>query len=77
MSVITPSILAHTTLVNLSETSVAPHLPHRERMVHFLSQVKNPYSFCWNDTAVGISFSPSASPLDEVLKNYFIAQKQG
>ena len=47
-----------------------------QKMLSFLEQAQNPYCFLCGQTPVGICFTDGAPELGELLKRYFIRQKE-
>jgi hypothetical protein len=48
-----------------------------ERMESYLEQIKNPYLFLCDDTAVKIRFKQDGNDLKHKLKSYYTSTKKG
>lgn len=63
-------------MVDISAVHIRQDLPHEEKILDFLEQIKNPYCFRCGDIPVKVSFSDNGPKLDQVLQDYFIRIKQ-
>lgn len=66
----------HTGLVDIRNIQIDTSLSPEQRMIQYLEQVKNPYSFLCGDTAVRVRFEPTGDELKGKLKNYFVSLKK-
>lgn len=64
-------------LVELSTIHIRHDLPHAEKVLAFLKEIKNPYCFLCGDIPVRVCFSDDGPELGNVLQDYFIRIKQG
>ncbi len=64
-------------LVELSAIHIRQDLPHEEKILDFLEQIKNPYCFLCGGVPVKVCFTDNGPKLGEILENYFIRIKQG
>lgn len=55
------------TLVDIKDVQINTELPERERMIDFISQIKNPYCYLSKGVVVKISFAGKTT-LEECLK---------
>lgn len=62
-------------LVDISDVTIVGTTA-AERLESLLSQISNPYYYRVGKTRVHISFAPDTAPLEDKLKEYFIALKQ-
>lgn len=58
-----------TTLVDIKDVVIDPSLPREERMLSFISQIKNPYCYLDHGIVVKVSFSGERT-LEESLTHY-------
>lgn len=63
-------------LVDIRTVKVDHFAPIEVRISCFLNQIKNPYCFSYDSTAVHISFSDENHTLQERLSRYFVSRKQ-
>lgn len=63
-------------LVEISAIHINRDLPPEQRILSFIEQIKNPYCFLHEGTAIRICFSDDGPKLGEVLKQFFISLKQ-
>ena len=64
-------------LVDISTIHIRHDLPHTEKVLAFLEQIKNPYCFLCGDVPVRVCFADNGPELGQTLQNYFIRIKQG
>ena len=64
-------------LANLLDINIRQDLPHDEKILDFLEQIKNPYCFLCGDVPVRVCFIDDGPELGQTLENYFIRIKQG
>ena len=62
---------------DITEIQIDGTLPIAERFEDFLSKIKNPYCFLCDGTPVKLSFSEGGKPLEELICNHFIRNKDG
>ncbi len=65
-----------TKLVDIQTIKIDPCGSALERMESYLAQIKNPYLFLCDDTAVRVRFLPDTPNLTYKLKNYFTSLKK-
>lgn len=63
-------------LIDIKDIKIDPSLPPKQRMEHYLKQIKNPYFFMSGDTLVHIRFINKEKSLSQSLINYFSNLKQ-
>ena len=64
-------------LAELSVIHIRHDLPHIEKVLAFLEEIKNPYCFLCGDIPVRVCFSDNGLKLGGLLQDYFIRIKQG
>ena len=64
-------------LADISAVHIRQDLPHNEKVLAFLEEIKNPYCFLCGDVPVSVCFSDNGPKLGQTLQNYFIRIKQG
>jgi len=64
-------------LADISAVHIRQDLPHNEKVLAFLEEIKNPYCFLCGDVPVRVCFSDNGPKLGQTLQNYFIRIKQG
>ncbi|MDL2288546.1 hypothetical protein LJC32_04105 [Oscillospiraceae bacterium OttesenSCG-928-F05] len=64
-------------LADISAIHIRQDLPHNEKVLAFLAEIKNPYCFLSGDVPVRVCYSDDGPKLGEILQNYFIRIKQG
>lgn len=70
-------IINRNVLADLSAIHIRQDLPHEEKILDFLEQIKNPYCFLCGDVPVRVCFTDDGPKLDQTLESYFIRIKQG
>lgn len=70
-------IINRNELADLSTIHIRQDLPHKEKILNFLEQIKNPYCFLCGDVPVRVCFTDNGPNLGQTLENYFIRIKQG
>lgn len=60
-------------LVDIRDVSVNTNLPKEERMLDYLSQIKNPYCFKCGKTVVKVSFADTKATIEDRLEKYLLA----
>ena len=61
------------TLVDMKDVKINTSLPHNERMLDFLEQIKNPYCFKVGKVAVKVSFSDTEATVEDCLERYLLS----
>jgi len=61
------------TLVDIKDVEINTSLPHDERALDFIGQIKNPYCFKVGKAAVKISFSDTAATVEDCLEKYLLS----
>jgi hypothetical protein len=61
------------TLVDIQDVIVNTSLPHDDRLLDYLEQIKNPYCVRYGSTVVKLSFSDSAVTMEDRLEKYLMA----
>lgn len=64
-------------LAELSDIHIRRDLPHEEKILAFLEQIKNPYCFLCGGVPVRVCFTENGPELGQTLQDYFIRIKQG
>lgn len=64
-------------LVDIATVNIKKDLPHNEKLLTFLEEIKNPYCFLCSDVSVKVCFTHNGPNLAQTLENYFICIKQG
>lgn len=64
-------------LVDISTIHIRHDLPHTEKVLAFLEQIKNPYCFLCGGIPVRVCYSDDGSKLGEILQDYFVRIKLG
>lgn len=63
-------------LTEISAIQINQDLPPEQKLLSFIEQIKNPYCFQHEGTAIRLSFSDDGPNLGEVLEQFFISLKQ-
>lgn len=63
-------------LVEISSVHIESDSPPGEKLSSFIEQIKNPYCFLHEGTAIRLCFSDDGPKLGEVLEQFFISLKQ-
>lgn len=58
------------TLVDIRDVKIDSSLPKKEKILQFISQIKNPYCYRHGKFVVKVSFTNTEVSLEERLKNY-------
>lgn len=61
------------TLADIRDVTVNTSLPREERLLDYLSQIKNPYCFKCGKTVVKISFADTQVTLEDRLEKYLLS----
>lgn len=64
-------------LADITAIHIRQDLPHNEKVLAFLEEIKNPYCFLCGDVPVRVCFSDNGPKLGQRLQDYFIRIKQG
>ena len=64
-------------LADITAIHIRQDLPHNEKALAFLTEIKNPYCFLCGDVPVRVCFSDNGPKLGQMLQDYFIRIKQG
>lgn len=64
-------------LVDITAIHINQELPHNEKVLAFLEEIKIPYCFLCGDVPVRVCFSDNGPRLGQILQDYFIRIKQG
>jgi len=70
MKSIDPRTVDRSTLMQRSSVRLDPSAPREERLRDFIQQIKNPYCYLDGKTVVKISFTNTATTIDDCLENY-------
>lgn len=65
-----------TGLVDIREVQIDTTIPLEMRMKSYLEQIKNPYCFLCDGSAVCVKFEPAGDELKNKLQNFFISLKK-
>jgi len=60
-------------LVDIKDVQINTSLPRDERVLDFLTQIKNPYCFKVGKAAVKISFSDTEATVEDCLERYLLS----
>lgn len=58
-------------LVDINDIVIDEKLSKEERMLEYLKQIKNPYTFKVNGVVVHIEYDENGKTFEECMKNYF------
>ena len=70
MKSIDPRTVDRSTLMQRSSVRLDPSAPREERLRDFIRQIKNPYCYLDGKTVVKISFTNTATTIEDCLENY-------
>ena len=70
MKSIDPRTVDRSTLMQRSSVWLDPSAPREERLRDFIQQIKNPYCYLDGKTVVKISFTNTATTIEDCLENY-------
>ena len=70
MKSIDPRTVDRSTLMQHSSVRLDPSAPREERLRDFIQQIKNPYCYLDGKTVVKISFTNTATTIEDCLENY-------
>ena len=70
MKSIDPRTVDRSTLMQRSSVRLDPSAPREERLRGFIQQIKNPYCYLDGKTVVKISFTNTATTIEDCLENY-------
>ena len=70
MKSIDPRTVDRSTLMQRSSVRLDPSAPREERLHDFIRQIKNPYCYLDGKTVVKISFTNTATTIEDCLENY-------
>ena len=70
MKSIDPRTVGRSTLMQRSSVRLDPSAPREERLRDFIQQIKNPYCYLDGKTVVKISFTNTATTIEDCLENY-------
>lgn len=70
MKSIDPRTVDRSTLMQRSSVRLDPSAPRGERLRDFIQQIKNPYCYLDGKTVVKISFTNTATTIEDCLENY-------
>ena len=70
MKSIDPRTVDRSTLMQRSSVRLEPSAPREERLRDFIQQIKNPYCYLDGKTVVKISFTNTATTIEDCLENY-------
>ena len=70
MKSIDPRTVDRSTLMQRSSVRLDPSAPREERLRDFIQQIKNPYCYLDGKTGVKISFTNTATTIEDCLENY-------
>ena len=60
-------------LVDIRDVKVNTSLPKEDRLLDYLSQIKNPYCFKHGKTVVKVSFADTEATLEDRLEKYLLS----
>ena len=61
-------------LADIRNVTVNTNLPHKERILDFIAQVKNPYMFLYKDKVVRITYEDTDVTFEERMRDYLEMQ---
>lgn len=64
-------------LTDISEININKELPHDEKVLDFIAQVKNPYCFRCGTVPVKVCFSDTGKNLETALQDFFLHIHRG
>ena len=70
MKSIDPRTVDRSTLMQRSSVRLDPSAPREERLRDFIQQIRNPYCYLDGKTVVKISFTNTATTIEDCLENY-------
>ena len=70
MKSIDPRTVDRSTLMQRSSVRLDPSAPREKRLRDFIQQIKNPYCYLDGKTVVKISFTNTATTIEDCLENY-------
>ena len=70
MKSIDPRTVDRSTLMQRSSVRLDPSAPREERLRDYIQQIKNPYCYLDGKTVVKISFTNTATTIEDCLENY-------
>lgn len=70
MKSIDPRTVDRSTLMQRRSVRLDPSAPREERLRDFIQQIKNPYCYLDGKTVVKISFTNTATTIEDCLENY-------
>ena len=70
MKSVNPKTVDRNNLVQRSSVRLDPAAPREERLRDFIQQIKNPYCYLDGKTVVKISFTNTATTIEDCLENY-------
>ena len=70
MKSIDPRTVDRSTLMQRSSVRLDPSAQREERLRDFIQQIKNPYCYLDGKTVVKISFTNTATTIEDCLENY-------
>ena len=70
MKSIDPRTVDRSTLMQRSSVRLDPSAPREQRLRDFIQQIKNPYCYLDGKTVVKISFTNTATTIEDCLENY-------
>lgn len=63
-------------LIDISAINIKKDLPHEDKILNFLDQIKNPYCFRCGNVSVRVCFSKTGKNLETVLRDFLIRIRQ-
>lgn len=70
MKNVNPKTVDRSKLIQRSIVRLDPAAPREERLRDFIQQIKNPYCYLDGKTVVKISFTNTATTIEDCLENY-------
>ena len=70
MKSVNPKTVDRSKLIQRSSVRLDPAAPREERLRDFIQQIKNPYCYLDGKTVVKISFTNTATTIEDCLENY-------
>jgi len=62
-----------TTLVDIRNVKINTSLPQQERILDFISQIKNPYLYKCGKMVVKVSFAETEVTIEDKLESYLLS----
>jgi len=64
------------TLVDIHDVNIDPHLPFEEKAAEYLAQIKNAYCFKCGDVIVKITHAETTTTIDDCIEGFYRTSEQ-